>query len=249
MTNNVFSLYSSYYDLLYRDKDYVSEVRYISELLHRYGIINGSLLEFGSGTGKHGCLLAEKGFSVHGIERSPDMVSHTTLNSGFSCQVGDICTINLERTFNAVLSLFHVVSYQTDNSSIQQVFLNAAKHLDIGGIFIFDIWYTPAVYTMQPSVRIKRISDDQVSITRIAEPVIHYNDNIVDVNYTIYVQNQLTGELTSFQEKHPMRHFSIPEIDLFAKNAGLQRISAEEFLSGKFPGSDTWGVCFILKRL
>ena len=74
MSDKVFVDYSRYYDLLYQDKDYVGESKYIVNLLKRHGIVKGSLLEFGSGTGKHGRLIANEGFQVHGIERSAEMV-------------------------------------------------------------------------------------------------------------------------------------------------------------------------------
>lgn len=244
-----FRAYSSYYDLLYEDKDYIGECDYIQSLLEPHVQATGSLLEFGSGTGKHGCLLAGRGFTVHGVERSAEMVAQSDTAPGFSCQQGDICTIKMGRTYDAVLSLFHVVSYQTRNAEIQAVFARAAEHLTTGGIFIFDFWYSPAVYAQQPVVRVKRMQHDQMKITRIAEPVIYPNENRVDVNYTIFAQDIASGDVQTMSETHPMRHFSLPEIDLLAAANGFTRINAEEFLSGKSPGSDTWGVCVTLQRI
>lgn len=245
----VFNAYSRYYDLLYADKDYVGETSYIQALLARCGKTKGSLLEFGSGTGKHGCLLAERGFSIHGIERSAEMVARATQRAGFTCQQGDICAIQMGRIYDAVLSLFHVVSYQTSNADVQAVFSRAAEHLAPGGLFVFDFWYTPAVYAQRPVVRVKRMADDQIEITRIAEPVIYPNENRVDVGYTIYARDVVSGDVQALSENHPMRHFSLPEIDLLADVNGFVRIVAEEFLTGKSAGDDTWGVCVALKRV
>ena len=83
MSDKVFVDYSRYYDLLYQDKDYVGESKYIVNLLKRHGIVKGSLLEFGSGTGKHGRLIANEGFQVHGIERSAEMVKLAEQINGF----------------------------------------------------------------------------------------------------------------------------------------------------------------------
>jgi SAM-dependent methyltransferase len=248
VAESVFSAYSRYYDLLYKDKDYIGECDYIQAILAPYVQAKASLLEFGSGTGKHGCLLAERGFTVHGVERSADMVAQAGAMPGFSCHQGDICTIKMGRTYDAVLSLFHVVSYQTSNVDVQAVFARAAEHLATGGIFVFDFWYSPAVYAQQPVVRVKRMADDQMEITRIAEPVIYPNENRVDVNYTIYAKDIASGRVQTMSETHPMRHFSLPEIDLLASGNGFARINAEEFLSGKAPGSDTWGVCVTLQK-
>lgn len=249
MSERVFNAYSRYYDLLYRDKDYPGEAEYIQRLLTRYGIPNGDLLEYGSGTGKHGRLLAAQGYTVHGIERSAEMVANAEAAPGFTCQQGDIASTSIGRTYDAVLSLFHVISYQTSNAQLHAVFANAAAHLNHDGLFIFDFWYSPAVNAQKPVVRVKRMADDQVEITRIAEPVIYTNENRVDVNYTIYSRELGAGSVQTLQETHPMRHFSLPEIDIVAGVHGFEVITAEEFLTGNVPSESTWGVCVILKRI
>ena len=166
---DVFDAYSRYYDLLYRDKDYEAEADYIAGLLQTYGS-GRELLEFGSGTGRHARLLAGLGYRIVGVERSPEMVARAEHTDGFACIQGDICNVHLGRTFDAVLSLFHVVSYQTSNSAVCAVFDRAADHLRPGGLFIFDVWYSPAVYAQRPQVRVKRLADGEVDILRIAEP-------------------------------------------------------------------------------
>lgn len=248
-TPRVFDAYSQYYDLLYRDKDYAAEVNYIDSLLSRFAVSGRELLEFGSGTGKHGRLLAERGYRVTGIERSGEMVALATMAEGFYCSQGDICTVRLGRTFDAVLSLFHVVSYQVENHAVRAVFARAAEHLLPGGLFVFDIWYTPAVYAHRPEVRVKRMADGRFAITRIAEPVIRPNENSVEVNYTIFVRNLATGAMDTLNETHPMRHFSLPELDLLATESGFERLAAEAFLTGDEPSEDTWGVCLVLRRI
>jgi SAM-dependent methyltransferase len=249
MSHNIFNAYSRYYDLLYKDKDYDGETAYIQSLLTRYGMQKANLLEFGSGTGKHGCLLARQGNVVHGIELSADMVSKAETATGFTCQKGDITSVKMGRHYDAVLSLFHVISYLTQNEELQTVFSNAALHLKSGGLFIFDFWYSPAVYAQKPVIRVKRMADEQVEIMRIAEPVIHPNENRVDVNYTIFERNKTSGHFQTMQEQHPMRHLSLPEIDWLSATAGFKRLVAEEFLTGHAPSEATWGVCVVLQKI
>lgn len=244
----IFNAYGRYYNMLYRDKDYEAEVAYIDALLKYHGVSGSDLLEFGSGTGKHGRLLAERGYRVMGIERSAEMVARAKATAGFNSQQGDIRTVRLGQKFDAVLSLFHVISYQVSNSDVQAVFARAAEHLQPGGLFLFDVWYSPAVYAQKPEVRVKRLADGDLEITRIAEPVAYPNENRIDVNYTIHAHKQSDGAFTSLTESHPMRHFSLPELDLLATGAGFERVAAEEFLTGKVPSEETWGVCLVLRR-
>lgn len=245
-----FALYSKYYDLLYKDKDYTAESNYIEKLLRKYSVSGKKILELGSGTGKHARLLAEKGYHIHGIERSSEMVDIATQfpTDNITYEVNDISSFSTEDRFDTALSLFHVISYLTNNKDLISTFLNVAKHLKPRGVFIFDVWYSPAVYYQQPATRIKKLSDDQLNITRLAEPVIHPRENIVDVHYEVIIENKKDHSFSTLNEKHPMRHFSEPEIALLASSTGFDTIHAEEFLTGNIPGRETWGVCFILQK-
>jgi SAM-dependent methyltransferase len=244
----IFAAYSEYYDLLYQDKDYEIEANYVDSLLRVHAIRGRSVLELGSGTGKHGKLIASSGYQVHGIEQSKDMLARVAQGDGFTVEEGDICKTNLFRKFDAAIALFHVVSYQISNQSILELLQRTKDHLNEGGLFLFDVWYSPAVYKQRPMVRVKRVSTSDIEIMRIAEPVIFHNENRVDVQYTIFVKNLKTNMLQKFSELHSMRHFSLPEIKMLASMTGFEFLEAKEFLTAADPSDATWGVCVVLRR-
>jgi SAM-dependent methyltransferase len=255
-STSVFADYSRYYDLLYGDKDYQSETDYVDRLIRRFNPKAQSILELGSGTGIHASLLAEKGFTVHGVERSAEMLARSlalteknmsSAHDRLAFSQGDIRHIRLSRRFDVGISLFHVISYQTTNDDVSAAFQTAREHLSPGGIFIFDVWYGPAVLTDRPAVRIKRIAAEHIEVTRLAEPVLHLKENLVDVNYHVFVRDLQSRMVKELRETHVMRYFFHPEVELFAAQNGFRLLSAEEWLSGKAPGEDTWGVCFCLK--
>jgi len=72
----------------------------------------------------------------------------------FTCEVGDVCSANLGRSFDAVISLFHVVSYQASDEALQAVFEVATAHLGPSGVFLFDVWHGPTQYR-QGSLRVR----------------------------------------------------------------------------------------------
>src|SRR4051812_36638694 len=122
IVEDVFGRYSACYDLLYGDKDYAAEADYIGRRLRAAAPGATQVLELGSGTGKHGRLLAQQGFDVLGVERSDAMVAVAcrtpapevqTAHGSFECVAGDIRTARLTRMFDVVVALFHVISYQT----------------------------------------------------------------------------------------------------------------------------------------
>ena len=256
-STEVFADYARYYDLLYRDKDYAAEAEYVANLIHKFHPAARTILELGSGTGIHANLLAEKGFMIHGIERSQEMLarsqslakSRNVGNGQLTFSTGDIRDVRLTKSFDVIIALFHVISYQTTNEDVMAAFESARNHLKPGGIFIFDVWYGPAVLTELPEVRIKRMSDSQIEITRLAEPLIHYNENRVDVNYHMFVRDLITQTVSELKETHVMRYFFKSEIILYAKLSSFKIQNVEEWYSKKAIGTDTWSACFCLQAV
>ena len=74
------------------------------------------------------------------------------------------------------LSLFHVMCYLNSNAALLNTFKNVYQHLNEGGIFIFDCWFGPGVLTDPPVVRVKRLENTNLEITRIAEPELFPNE-------------------------------------------------------------------------
>ncbi|TKC08189.1 class I SAM-dependent methyltransferase [Pedobacter polaris] len=249
--NENFKLYSQYYDLLYQDKNYILETNYVIGLIETYRPKSKTILELGAGTGKHAFLLANKGYTVLGIERSEDMIAiaNQKKNANVSFEIADITKFNLNQTFDVATSLFHVISYLTDNESLLQTFKNVHQHLNKDGLFIFDVWHSPAVYHQIPEKRTKVLQNGTIEVIRKADPVIYSEKNVVEVNYDIAITNLTNKSTNTIVEKHPMRHFSKPEIELLAYATGFNLLGTEEFLTGSIPSTNTWGVCYILQKI
>ena len=124
----------------------------------------------------------------------------------------------------------------------------AKEHLAPDGFFIFDCWYGPAVLSDPPVVRIKRLEDELIRVVRIAEPVMHPNENVVDVNYQVIITEKSTGTVEQLVETHRMRYLFFPELEQYLQNAGLSIIAASEWMTGNSLSLSTWGVCFVVKR-
>jgi SAM-dependent methyltransferase len=253
----VFGNYSRYYDLLYRDKDYAAEAEFMVKLIKQHSSSAKRILELGCGTGKHAALLAEKGYEMHGVDRSVAMLEAAEarrqnqapeLQTRLQFSQGDVRDVQAGSGFDVVMSLFHVVSYQTTNDDLLAMFSNAHTHLKDGGSFIFDYWYGPAVLTDRPTERIKHMESDAIQVTRYAKPVMRPNESIVDVNYTIEITDKATKTLETLHETHHMRYLFAGEIELLARATGFKVQHACEWMTGKQPDFGTWGVCSILTK-
>lgn len=253
---SVFSGYAKYYDLLYRDKDYTGEAEFIRSLLAEYAPDAKSVLELGCGTGGHAEQLARKGMRVHGVDLSEEMLRLADdrltrlpeeLAGRLCFEHGDIRSLDLAERFDAVLSLFHVISYQLGNEDLLAAFRVAKKHLQPDGVFIFDCWYGPGVLHEQPEVRVKRMVGEDCSVLRIAEPQMHPNDNIVDVNYQIILSDREGRDCESLHEQHRMRYLFRPELELLLEKSGLQLVEFGEWMTRETPGLETWAIYCVVQ--
>jgi SAM-dependent methyltransferase len=244
----VFNEYSRYYDLLYHDKDYKKEAGYISDSIKKFHPKAKTILELGCGTGKHASLLAEEGFAIHGIDLSKTMLdcAKKLENKNVSFALGDVRDYKISKKFDAVISLFHVASYQTKNDDLLKYFKTANSHLPKNGLFIFDVWYGPAVLNHRPETRVKNLENEFLKIERKATPQIFYDQNIVDVNYEILIINKSDNSKKTLRETHKMRYLFKPELELMLDISGFKLIHVEEWLSKKPASNETWGVCFFV---
>ncbi|MFN2603829.1 MAG: class I SAM-dependent methyltransferase [Gemmatimonadaceae bacterium] len=253
---SVFAAYSRYYDLLYRDKDYAGEARYVASLIKRHAEGATRVVEIGCGTGGHARELAGLGFYVNGVDRSAGMLEaaeakldsvEPEIRARMRFSQGDARSVRLGESVDAVISLFHVMSYQTSNADLMAAFATARAHLNPGGVFIFDCWYGPAVLVERPAVTVKRLEDVAVSITRIAEPTMNSAQNTVDVNYTVLVYDRKTALVETLRETHRMRYLFRPEIELLLDANGMSLVTSHEWMTENPPGPHTWGACFVAR--
>lgn len=251
-----FELYAQYYDLLYKEKDYQSEVEYVDKLIKNNSAKKvESILDLGCGTGKHDYFLSQLDYRIEGVDLSKDMIGLADK------KYHDIPELNFHqgninswmhpecKSFDAVVSLFHVLSYQTSNKNVLDTFRTAYTHLEPGGLFIFDCWYGSGVLNDKPTVRVKRLEDDKIKVQRISEPDLHYNENMVDVHFDVQITDKATEQQNYINELHRMRYFFIPELTLFAQQGGFQCIDFFEWMTMEQPKHDSWNIVGILKKV
>lgn len=252
---SVFGSYANFYDLLYRDKDYPAEVDFIESLFKKY--TNGTVktvLDIGCGTGGHALLLAERGYSVAGIDRSEAMLSIAEEKAkkitGFvELSQADIRDFDLNKKFDAVISVFAVMGYQTTNEDFEKALLSASKHLRPGGLFVFDVWFGPAVISQKPGDRVKIIENDDERIIRLTRSSLDIMKHTVDVNFNVMkIRDNKIYE--PVEETHNMRFFFPMELELFLKNTGFQILKMMPFMEIEGVLSDNkWDMTVVARKI
>lgn len=251
----VFNDYAYYYNAFYGDKDYEGEARVIDQILRRYCEYDiKSILNMGCGTGNHDRELCKIGnYAITGIDLSSKMIE-IAKEKIINCErtldykIGDIREYRDGILYDAVISLFHVMSYQNSNEDFSDALKTAHKHLKKDGIFLFDAWYGPGVLTDRPAVRIKTVDDGKNMIVRYANPVMNAETNIVDVNYDVLIIDKITSVCKKIYECHSMRYVFRPEVEYLLNSNGFELIDCLDCNTLEKPDYNSWTAYFVAKN-
>ena len=258
MTKQVFGKeYADQYDSLYGDKDYEAECDLLEEIFRRYvGSPVHTILDLGCGTGNHAILLAQHSYKVTGVDRSSEMIAHAQnkSQSQFSASrsqpvfiEGDLRSLDLNQTFDAVIMMFAVLGYQLTNDDVLAALRTVRRHLRSGGLFICDVWYGPAVLTIRPGDRVKVIPNSDGKIIRTASGSLDIYHQIANVHYhTWTIKEQKV--VSEAEETHKMRYFFPQELALFMVQAQMELSALHVFGDlDSVPTVDSWNISLVSK--
>jgi ubiquinone/menaquinone biosynthesis C-methylase UbiE len=247
---NIFNDYSLYYDLLYSEKDYISESNYIHYLIQKYAPNVQQVLELGCGTGIHAMNMARLGYTVHGIDMSSTMLQQAEnrvqdflKQDVVSLSIGDVRDLQLNKTFDAIISLFHVISYQITNKDLDATFATVKRHLKPNGIFIFDCWYGPGVLSDPPRSRIKRVENENMEVIRLTESEVYSHSNTVDVSFHMLIKDKVLNEMREVKETHTMRYLFVPEIQKLCQTYSMELLFTYTWLKEDLVSTKDWNLC------
>jgi len=132
-------LSAAYYDLLTgMDATLAGDV----ELYASLAPAGGGVLDLGAGTGRVAFALAERGYSVVGIEPAPAMLAQalakrSALPADVAARVdlrrGDMTALKLERAFDVVVCAFFGLAHLPAGAAWANAFEGMARHLAPGG--------------------------------------------------------------------------------------------------------------------
>ena len=249
----IFQASARYYDLIYREKDYLGESAYVHGLIARERPGARDLLDLGCGTGSHFAGLLARGYRVCGIDQSEEMLARARARytlpgaPGVEARLlrGDIRAFDLRERFDAVTSLFHVFSYLTEDADLLAALRCAHRHLAPGAVLVFDCWHAPAVLATPPERRVRQWQDERSTVVRTAEPTVDSVRRLVDVRFHIHVTDRATGEESEFEELHRVRYYHPEELRQALAQTGFLLRRELGWLSQTAPTSSDWGACYV----
>jgi SAM-dependent methyltransferase len=246
---NFKKFYSKYYNFVYKSKNYKLEVDYILRLLKSKKKKIKTILELGSGTGAHAKYLIRKGFKLTCVEKSSKMILNFKSNlKKIKIINADLRKLKLKNKFDLVLSMFHVINYMVKNKDINAFFNTASRHLNSGGILVFDTWYYPAVKYNPPKKTKKIFIYKKFKIIKVAIPN-KLNKKIFNIKYLFNIINSNNSSNFNFIENHIIRAFNIKELDKISKKYNFKKIANYSFLKRTKPSPKNFGAILIYQKL
>jgi len=201
------------YDLLYVGtgiKDYLAESVELRRIIEESSPGAKTLLDVACGTGAH---LAElrQWYEVEGADLSPAMlaVARDRL-PGIQLHEADMRTLDLGRTFDAVICLFSSIGYVTDPAAMRSAVARLAAHVAPGGVLVLDGWVRP---------------DDWREGAR-REPDIAQDDEALVVRLSFARRE---GNITNLDMHHLVQ--TAEGVDYFVENHRLALTPTEDYVS------------------
>ena len=211
------------YDRLTNDVDYGRTVAFYKEILAREQVKPRTAVDLACGTGSVALLLAREGLSVIGVDLSEEMLTVAAQKAQelpqpprFVCQ--DLSRLTLPRAVDLAVCALDSLDYILDPQDCAEAIRRVYKHLNPGGIFIFDVNTPEKLRAMDGQVFLDE-DDDVYCVWRGS---FEEQENICSYGMDLF---QRRGQLwdRSFEE-HREYAYSEAQLRGFLKDAGFDHI-------------------------
>ncbi len=246
--------YATYYDFLYKGKDYRSEADFFDLIIRKYGLKDSkSILSFGAGTLSHETFLAKKGYAIDGVEISPEMVKigkekiRKNRMKAVSIIQGDMRRFSSKKEYDAVLVMFNSVSYCQGLKEMKNFLRSASKAMKSGSVLAFDCWNATVAQKDPPRNTWTKTKIGSRMLYKIVEasPMNPDNSFTRTADLLVVENKRMLGREV---EKHTLYSWDPTEVAKIASREGLDLLIVSDFMDLK-PINDTrWNMVMVFRK-
>lgn len=191
--NIEYGLLAKYYDIFYKDKNYIKETEFLLNIIKD----RKNILDAGCGTGTHMQILEKNNYMVDGFDISNDMIDIAKTKVVGDLYIGDILSYKSNKKYDAIISMFAVFNHLKDICELEIGINNLYNLLNIYGVLIIDLHNgrTSSIKT-----------DEKCNIKRIME----WKYNSIDMTEHTNIKYIINGK--EYNTCHDFKIFSIDDI-------------------------------------
>jgi len=214
----LFKKFAKYYDKIYADKNYKEEVKFIKWAIKKYKkSMDKKLLDVACGTGNHAILL-KGNYSVLGIDISNEMLKIAQKKvKGVKFVIGDMKKLNLKQKFDVIICMFSSINYNTNYEELEKTLRNFYKHLQKGGIVIFDVGFNKESWK-EGYIIIKTVVDKNLKIVRISQS--RSKNSIFNLNFIFLIKEK--GKFDFDIDQHKLGIFETNKVRKLMNKIGFK---------------------------
>ncbi len=211
-----------------------------------------SLLDVGCGTGIYEDGLVNIFDEVVAVDLSDDMIKfarehHSHDNCDY--QVVDICNNNpFDQRFDMVISLSHVIGYQTDNDLLRGFFSGISRSLKPGGIFLFNFYNEPGILCGDLKPKSSSVDTQYATISRESTATPVYMKNSIELDYRYSIHDKSEDEDIMIKIREKIRYFSVLELEEYLYSNDMEILEVTGFLSDAPLTEKEWNGCVIARK-
>ena len=242
--------FAGVYDIFMDNVPYEEWAGYLWEILRKYGIEDGLLLELGCGTGSMTECMAGYGYDMIGVDYSIEMLELAWKKKEKSGH--DILYLNqdmrefeLYGTVRAVISVCDSVNYILEDGGLTEVFRLVNNYLDPGGIFLFDF---NTEYKYQEVLGVQVIAEDREDCSFIWDNYYDDAERINEYELTLFIREEESELYRKYQETHFQRAYTLEEMRQYIEESGLLYGTAYDAYTRQPPGERSERICVVARE-
>lgn len=217
-----YTSFAQLYDMFMDNVAYEEWGVFLHQLLEKYGIDNGAVLELGCGTGTMTEILARMGYDMIGLDCSEEMLTEAAdkkLSSGLPILYlhQDMREFELNGTVRAVVSVCDSLNYIIEPGELRDVFALVHRYLEDGGVFIFDI---NTEYLYREILGEQTIAENRDEGSFIWENYYDEASRINEYELTLFIKAE-QEYYRRHQEMHYQRAYTLTEMNELLESVGL----------------------------
>lgn len=237
------------YDQFMDNIPYEEWCEYIVMLFHQYNITSGDLVELGCGTATLSILMEKHGYTLTGIDNSPDMLSIASdklpTNSKINLLLQDMSDLFLEKCYDGFYCVCDSLNYLLYEEEIRDTFIGIKKHLKANGLLIFDL---KTIHFYQNILGDQVFCDHQEDCSYTWENNFFEEDNVNQYDLTLFVKHKDSGLFEKFNEVHHQKAYHLEEIIDLLSQAGLEYVTSYDAFTTQPARKDSERIYIIAKN-